>query len=158
MIIPRWLFKLSDNSDTERIPVLTQINISLVIGHIFKCDCQFKHSKNCFWRKPNRRDSDYFDFYANPHWKPIPLYQKLFTRLYRWLYLLSGPKVLLPVLGNCSEIKILWYSAIGITEWDWLKISCYEHKIVFSMMIFILTLKFKTCNEVSKSSTFRKMS
>ena len=56
-------------------------------------------------RIQNRRDSDYFDLYENPHWEPTPFHQKLFTGLYRCLYFSSGPKFLLPFIGTRSKLK-----------------------------------------------------
>ena len=53
----------------------------------------------------NHRDPDYFDLYDNPDWKPTTLYQEVITRMSRCLYLLSGPKVLIPLIEECSKYK-----------------------------------------------------
>ena len=54
-------------------------------------------------RVPNRRDSDYFDSYENPHWKQTPFFLKVSTRSYQFLYFLSGPKFLVPFIGTRSK-------------------------------------------------------
>ena len=51
----------------------------------------------------NHRDPDYFDLYDNPDWKPTTLYQEVITRISRCLYFLSGPKVMVPLIGECSK-------------------------------------------------------
>ena len=48
---------------------------------------------------------DYYDSYENPDWKPTPWYKKLFNLIYRWLYFMTGPKFVVPLIGNYSRSK-----------------------------------------------------
>ena len=50
-------------------------------------------------RIPNRKDSDYFDSYENLYWRPTPWYNQIFNWIYRFLYFITGPKFVVPILG-----------------------------------------------------------
>ena len=50
-------------------------------------------------RIPNPKDSDYFDLYENLNWRPEPWYNRFFNFLRRFIYFITGPKFVLPILG-----------------------------------------------------------
>ena len=54
-------------------------------------------------RIPNRKDSDYFVCYENPDWKPTSWYNRIFNFIYRVFYFITGPKFVVPILGNVPE-------------------------------------------------------
>ena len=54
-------------------------------------------------RIPNRRDQDYFYLYENPQFQQIAWYQELFNFIFRCLYSMTGPKFVVPILGNVQE-------------------------------------------------------
>ena len=58
------------------------------------------HLKTCNERIPNGKDSDYFDSYVNIYWRPTPWYNRFFNFIYRFLYFITGPKFIVPILGN----------------------------------------------------------
>ena len=51
---------------------------------------------------PIQRDSDYYDLYENPSWKPVLWYHRLLNSIYRCLYFISGPKFIVLITGDCS--------------------------------------------------------
>ena len=65
-------------------------------------------------RIPNRRDQDYFNLYDNPQFQQIVWYQQVFNFISRCLYFMTGPKFVVPILGNVQEkvqLLKLWISA-----------------------------------------------
>ena len=54
-------------------------------------------------RFPNREDRDYFYLYENPQFQQIVWYQQLFNFISRCLYLVTGPKFVVPILGIVRE-------------------------------------------------------
>ena len=114
--------------------------------------CSIKLCSKLYERIPNRRDSDYFDSYQNPDWEPTPFYQKL---MYRCLYFLSGPKFLVPFIGSRSETS-------RQTSYQHTVYFFPKHSLLFERwtgcftIAFVLTMKFKICNEVSSLSMFRE--
>lgn len=44
-------------------------------------------------------DSDDYDIYENPKWKPKTWYQRLLNQLFKILYCLTGPKFIVPIIG-----------------------------------------------------------
>ena len=57
-------------------------------------------SENSNKRIPNRKGSDYFDSYENLNWRPTPWYKRILNFIYRFLYFITGPKFVIPILGN----------------------------------------------------------
>ena len=60
---------------------------------------QENFAENSNKRIPNRKDSDYFDSYENLYWRPTPWYKRIFNFIYRFLYFITGPKFVVPILG-----------------------------------------------------------
>lgn len=56
--------------------------------------------------KNRLQNSDYFDSYENPQWKPETRFQKLKNYLWRFVFFISGPKFILSTLGLSSQISI----------------------------------------------------
>ena len=54
-------------------------------------------------RIPNRRDQDYFDLYEIAQLKQTLWYQQLFNFIPRCLYFMTGPKFVVPILGNVLD-------------------------------------------------------
>ena len=54
-------------------------------------------------RIPNPRDQDYFYSYENAEFTKIAWYQQLFNFISRCLYFITGPKVVVPILGLVRE-------------------------------------------------------
>ena len=54
-------------------------------------------------RIPNRRDQDYFDLYEIAQLKQTLWYQQLFNFISRCLYFMTGPKFVVPILGNVLD-------------------------------------------------------
>ena len=46
-------------------------------------------------------DANYYSLYEYTHWKPIPWYSRLFNSIYRCFFNMTGPKFLVPFVGNC---------------------------------------------------------
>ena len=59
-------------------------------------------------RIPNRKDSDYFDSYENLYWRPTPWYKRIFNFIYRFLYFITGPKFVVPILGFV-QINVMFF-------------------------------------------------
>ena len=54
-------------------------------------------------RIPNRQDSDNNNSYINLYWSPTPWHNLFFNFIYRFLYFITGPKFVLPILGDVHE-------------------------------------------------------
>ena len=50
---------------------------------------------------------DYYDLYDNPEWRPTPWYKKLFNLIYRLFYFITGPKFVVPLIGNYSRSEMV---------------------------------------------------
>ena len=57
-------------------------------------------------RIPHRKDSDYFYSYENLYWRPTPR----FYFVYRFLYFITGPKFVVPILGIVQE-KVYFFKS-----------------------------------------------
>ena len=66
---------------------------------------QENFTENSNKRIPNRKDSDYFDSYENLYWRPTPWYKRIFNFIYRFLYFITGPKFVVPILGFVQDIS-----------------------------------------------------
>ena len=61
--------------------------------------------ENPIERIPNRRDEDYFYVYKNTELKQISWCQQLLNFISRCLYIMTGPKFIVPILGIVQKRK-----------------------------------------------------
>ena len=110
-------------------------------------------------RIQNRKDSDYFDSYENLYWRPTPWYKRIFNFIYRFLYFITGPQFVVPILGFV-QIKVYFFKwwvleeeELGWMEpttaccvghpWTQLDIWSFVHMRWYMVDILIFEMNFK---------------
>ena len=85
-------------------------------------------------RIPNRKDSDYFDSYENLNWRPAPWYNRIFNFIYRFLYFITGPRFVVPILGNVLKSQARTVLVTGLIGfWTFLRKSRILFRTTFDV-------------------------
>ena len=113
VVTPRRDLPWNDIGNTETVwTPLTQVTLGHSDSYLWKqCSNRLRIINSAFqWktfktlgRIPNRKDSDYFDSYENCYWRPIPWYNRIFNFISRCLYFMTGPKCVIPIVGNVLD-------------------------------------------------------
>ena len=92
-------------------------------------------------RIPNPEDQDYFDLLASPYLEVIPRHRHLLNLIQRWLYSITGPHFVVPILGIVQTFQFPYKSGTNdLIEMNIIRTSRnYFHWIYFRIEIQLLS-------------------